>query len=62
LGAFAFIATSWTIIDDKAEVDRVAAICQQKAGNDDQPDSTGDSPSENPPESSFPVVTIGEQT
>lgn len=26
IGAFAFIATSWTIIEDKAEVDRVSSL------------------------------------
>lgn len=26
IGAFAFIATSWTIVEDKAEVDRVSTL------------------------------------
>ncbi|KAI9560815.1 hypothetical protein GHT06_011767 [Daphnia sinensis] len=41
LGAFAFIATSWTIIDDKAEVDRAAATNQIKTSV--QSDSVVDS-------------------
>ncbi|XP_057372887.1 protein spinster-like [Daphnia carinata] len=43
LGAFAFIATSWTIIDDKAEVDRAAAVNQIKNANSIQSDSVSDS-------------------
>ncbi len=61
MGAFAFIATSWTIIDDKAEVDRAAAIGQQKDGDSDQL-ADSDSPSEKSAVSSPDVITISEHT
>ncbi|EFX72629.1 hypothetical protein DAPPUDRAFT_325973 [Daphnia pulex] len=61
LGAFAFIATSWTIIDDKAEVDRVAALSQRKDRNSKQLDSIVDSSSEKSPVS-ISTITTSEHT
>ncbi|KAK4005351.1 hypothetical protein OUZ56_007066 [Daphnia magna] len=60
LGAFAFIATSWTIIDDKAEVDRAAAINPIKNDNSVQSDTTVDDSISNKPTVPPPTIVISE--
>lgn len=44
LGAFAFIATSWTIIEDKAEVERATREQKDVITNDNLSESPTPSP------------------